>query len=285
MHGANGIHRLNVTSLLTEEIQPSVTLKTSVMILKPTDQKITPLSKRDLIPPARQIFQNQFTFTLHLSKSGEIAFHVPLFYSTLYESEFESQFWMVFDSNKTHVCSGDAYSNTNFVKLEKGDYTIKLQVRHEKKDVLEKVSEAVMLATFKLSSSIVMDVYKSHNNAITGSKKVTNLQIPAGKSQPLYLAPLSEKVIKNVVPNCSWLEGQVVLPKDEYGKKVDVAGFQYLLIEGLAKKSNGGSSAKDSKSKMDEYKESIRDLQCNWVSFTLSSLSLIFTYLSLIFSF
>lgn len=173
---------------------------------------------------------------------------------------------MVFDSNKFHVCSGDAYSNTNFVKLEKGDYTIKLQIRHEKKDVLEKISEAVMLATFKLSSSISVDVYKSHNTAITGSKKVTNLQVVAGKCQPLYIAPLSEKVLKNVVPSCSWLEGQIVLPKDDYGKKVDVGSFQYLLVEGPPKKPNGGNNVKDVKSKMDEYKEAIRDLQCNWVS-------------------
>lgn len=67
---------------------------------------------------------------------------------------------MIFDSNKQHIASGDAYPDKvrtpnykqrssytfmpNFVlqytvKLEKGDYTIRLHVRHEKKELLEKL--------------------------------------------------------------------------------------------------------------------------------------------------
>lgn len=34
MHSANGVHRFEITSLLTEEIQPSISLKQSVMVLK-----------------------------------------------------------------------------------------------------------------------------------------------------------------------------------------------------------------------------------------------------------
>jgi tripeptidyl-peptidase II len=104
--------------LLPEEAQPSISLKHSVVVLKPTESKISALTKRDVIPNKRQILQNVLTYNLHLTKSQELSLHAQLLSSVLYESEFESQFWMVFDSNKMSVQSGDAYSGSSFFKLE-----------------------------------------------------------------------------------------------------------------------------------------------------------------------
>lgn len=56
----------------------------------------------------------------------------------LYESEFESQLWMIFDSNKQFMAAGDAFPSKYVAKLDKGDYTLRLHVRHDKKDLLEK---------------------------------------------------------------------------------------------------------------------------------------------------
>lgn len=128
MHSANGIHRINLTTRTAEELSPSITLKHAVAILKPVESKISPLTERDIVPPTRQIYQNILTYNLHLTKPFEIALHAPLFSSVLYESEYESQFWMLFDTNKMMIGCGDAYSNSNLIKLEKGDYTIKMQV-------------------------------------------------------------------------------------------------------------------------------------------------------------
>lgn len=268
MHSANGIHRIDFASLLPEEAQPSVSLKHSVVVLKPFETKITALTKRDVIPDQRQIFQNVFTYNLHLAKTQELSLHAPLFSSILYESEFESQFWTVFDSNKMSVKSGDAYSNSSFFKLEKGDYVVKLQVRHEKKDLLDKINEAVMLATFKLASSVSLDLYKSYNNAMTtNNKKITSLSMEAETSKPVFIAPLSaEKVTKNAIAQSSWFEGQIIFAKDELGRKVDTNSFQYIITEGpVLKKANGGSP-KETKTKMEEFKEGLRDFQCQMIA-------------------
>lgn len=268
MHSANGIHRIDVTSLLPEEAQPSISLKHSVMVLKPTESKITALTKRDVIPNQRQIFQNVLTYNLHLIKTQELSLHAPLFSSVLYESEFESQFWMLFDANKSLIQSGDAYSSACYFKLDKGDYVVKLQVRHEKKEVLEKVNEAVLQASFKLASAINLDTYKSFNNAIiANNKKITTLPMAGGVLKSIYIAPLpTEKITKNAVAQSSWFEGQIILAKDELGKKVDTNTFQYIITEGpVVKKANGGAP-KENKSKMDEYKEGLRDYQCQMIA-------------------
>lgn len=268
MHSANGIHRIDVTSLLHEECQPSISLKHSVMVLKPSDTKITALTKRDVIPNQRQIFQNVLTYNLHLAKTQELSLHLPLLSCVLYESEFESQFWMVFDSNKMLVQSGDAYSSDSYFKLEKGDYVVKLQIRHEKKESLEKMSEAVMQASLKLASSLSLDIYKTFNNAVLGNgKKIAALAIGASSTKPIYIAPLStEKVTKNAVAQSSWFEGQIIFAKDEMGRKVDTHSFQYFLIEGPTIKKPNGGAPKDVKSKMEEYKEGLRDYQCQMIA-------------------
>lgn len=191
MHGASGIHRIDLTTLNPEDAAPSVQLKSAVMVIKPSETKILPLSQREVIPQGRQIYQNLLTYNLHLSKAQEVAFSVPLVTNVLYESEFDSQLWMCFDANKMLVACGDAYSANNFTKLNTGDYVIRLQVRHEKKDLLEKVNEATLLATFKLANSFSLDMYTSYRAAILGEKKLTACIISSAKTVPIYVAPLS----------------------------------------------------------------------------------------------
>lgn len=191
MHSANGIYRIDLTTLTTEEISPGIQLKSSVMVLKPSETKLLPLSSRDVIPPGRQIYENVFTYNLHLSKPQELALHAPLFSDILYESEFESQLWLLFDTNKMLINVGDAFSNKKFFKLDKGEYVIRLQVRHEKRELLEKVSESVMLATFKLATPIPLDIYFAHYLAIQQGKKCSNFTISRTGDRPVYVTPLA----------------------------------------------------------------------------------------------
>ena len=46
----------------------------------------------------------------------------------LYECPYGGQFWMLYDSNKQLLGSGDAYAKNYCVKVDKGDYVIRVQV-------------------------------------------------------------------------------------------------------------------------------------------------------------
>ncbi|KAK2578923.1 hypothetical protein KPH14_011132 [Odynerus spinipes] len=274
MQSGDGINRLELrSSLRSEEVVPCVTLKSSVQILKPTDSKIVPLRIRDVIPPARQIYEIQLTYTFHSAKATEVTPNAALLSDLLYESEYESQMWMIYDTNKQLVACGDAYpSKYTIQKLEKGDYTLKMHVRHEKKDLLERLTDMPLLLSQKLSNPICLDVYASQSQAIIGGKKMVAASIPPGHILPLYVAPMSnenntENKISKGATLGSYLQGTVTFCKDEIGKKVDTHTFKYILSEPAKKASNAAAkSDKEKTTKWDEYNEALRDLKCTWLA-------------------
>ncbi|XP_043258788.1 tripeptidyl-peptidase 2 isoform X2 [Colletes gigas] len=269
MQSGDGINRLELrSSLRNEEVVPSVSLKSSVQILKPTDAKIAPLRERDIIPPSRQVYELQLTYTFHSAKATEVTPNAALLSDLLYESEYESQMWMIYDSNKQLVSCGDAYpSKYTIQKLEKGDYTLKMHVRHEKKDLLDRLTDMPLLLSQKLSNPISLDVYVSQSQAIIGGKKMVAASIPPGHILPLYIAPMSnESKISKGATLGSYLQGTLTFCKDDIGKKVDCHSFKYILSEPTKKSSSSANKPdKEKTTKWDEYNEALRDLKCNWL--------------------
>ncbi|XP_017768276.1 PREDICTED: tripeptidyl-peptidase 2 [Nicrophorus vespilloides] len=264
MLASDGIHCVEVTSLLGEEIVPSIILKNAVQILRPTESKISPLTERDVIPKGRQIYELISTFNFHLNKGTEVSPNYPMLSDVLYESEFEAQLWILYDSNKQYLGSGDAYYQKYLVKLDKGDYVIKLQVRHEKKEYLERLTDAPLLLNQKMTSNITMDVYKTYSQAITNGKKASIGQSNRGPI-PLYIAPLpTDKYTSKNNNMAHYLTGTVTYAKDELGKKTDVYTMKYVLGENN-KKSSVKSSDKD-KTKWEEYLDALRDVKVAWLA-------------------
>ncbi|KAF7287504.1 hypothetical protein GWI33_001464 [Rhynchophorus ferrugineus] len=269
MHAADGIHAVEVKTLQGEEISPYIILKNSVQILKPSEGKIVPLTNRDVIPPNRQIYELVLVYNFSITKACEVSPNLSLLSDMLYESEYESQLWLLFDCNKQLLGTGDAYPSKYTVKLEKGDYVIRLQVRHDKKEYLEKINEAPLLLQQKLANGITMDVYLSYSQALIGGKKagVTHNSNPY-TVVPLYIAPLASDKFPIKSNNAAhYLSGYITYTKDESAKKVDMYPIKYFLTDNSSPKktvSNNGGSNSD-KTKIDEYNEAIRDLQTSWI--------------------
>lgn len=295
----NGVHELDIITLGSVDVHPGVSLKTAIVPLRPSEAKITPLSpSRDVVPDGRQIYQNILVYNLHLTKPAELSIATSVLSHVLYESVFESQLWMLFDTNKMMIACGDAYSSGNNIKLEKGDYVIRMQVRHEKKDLLEKLNDTALLIQHKLSSNLVLDVYDHYNQAVIGGKKSSTIHLNGSvKPRCYYVAALpNEKIIKaNLPAGCTFLQGTIQLAKDELGKAPSSRKFKYVIGEQLEQNNKSGESGanaaaassaangckpdgkttlesspnkggKNSKPKgnsFEDYLEGIRDYQCS----------------------
>ena len=68
-------------------------------------------------PTSRTIYELQLTYNFNIAKATEITPNFPLLSDVLYESEFESQLWMLYNSHKQLVSSGDAYPSKWFAKV------------------------------------------------------------------------------------------------------------------------------------------------------------------------
>jgi len=78
------------------------------------------------------------------------------------------------------------------VKVEKGDYVLKLHVRHEKRDLLDKMVDQPLLLNQKLPSALSLDVYGSWAQATTSGKKLEKGSLPQGQTVPVYITPLAD---------------------------------------------------------------------------------------------
>jgi len=286
MHGGEGLMRVDLTSPVTrEDILPEIKLKSSVQVLRPQESHMVTLGARDILPPARHTYELQLQYAVSVPKATELNLNLPMLSDVLYESELESQLWMLFDANKRLVGSGDAYPGNWAVKVEKGDYILKAHIRQEKKDLLDRFTETPLLVYSKLSSAISLDVYAAHSEAIVGGKKFTSVTGCPGKTTTLYIAPLSSDKHSKGATLGQYLQGTATFAKDENGKKADVYVFKYMLPEMAKKKDKSkekessvhqnakgaASSSKEKiKGKTDDlevaYKDAIRDTKLVWLA-------------------
>uniref|UniRef100_A0A183DV00 TPPII domain-containing protein n=1 Tax=Gongylonema pulchrum TaxID=637853 RepID=A0A183DV00_9BILA len=149
----------------------------------------------------------------HVQKASEANFELPGITDYLYESAFDDVHIMVFSTTKQYFGSSAAYPDRYVLKLEKGEYRARVQIRHEDATLLEKYRETILILKLKLATPISLDCFQNYESAVKGDgKKFGTKTLKPGEIATVYIGQFpDDKIMKASFSSHRFIE-TVVLP-------------------------------------------------------------------------
>lgn len=202
------------TLLVSEELAPVAILNKIRVPYRPIDSKICALSAdRDKLPSGKQILALTLTYKVKLEDGAQVKPHIPLLNDRIYDTKFESQFYMISDSNKRVYSRGDAYPSSS--NLPKGEYNLQLYLRHDNVQILEKMRHLVLFLERNLEEKDVirLNFFSQPDGPLMGNGSFKSSLLIPGMKEGLYIGPpQKEKLPKNSQ------QGSVLIGAISYGK-------------------------------------------------------------------
>ncbi|CAN1158776.1 Tripeptidyl-peptidase 2 [Linum perenne] len=215
LDGSDAPVRINVETLLaSEKLAPVALLNKLRVPYRPVDSKLITLTgSRDKLPSGKQTLALTLTYKFKLEDGAEVKPQVPLLNNRIYDTKFESQFYMISDSNKRVYSMGDVYPEAS--KLPKGDYTLQLYLRHDNVQYLEKLKQLVLFIekTLEEKDAIKLNFFSEPDGPIMGNGGYKSSELVPGKKEAIYLAPPAKDKLPKNAP-----QGSVLLGKISYGR-------------------------------------------------------------------
>lgn len=98
------------------------------------------------------------------------------------------------NNNKKVIAKGDAWPHSH--KLIKGSYTVRFAVRHESKEVLDKLKEIPVSVVLKLPTKIKLKFYKNPLSAYLDQGSFPDTRINLGSTITLYVKAPTDSLPK-----------------------------------------------------------------------------------------
>ncbi|MED6182811.1 tripeptidyl-peptidase II Tpp2 [Stylosanthes scabra] len=215
LDGSEAPVRIDAETLLaSEELTPAAILNKIRVPYRPVDSKISALSTdRDKLPSGKQILALILTYKIKLEDGAEVKPHIPLLNGRIYDNKFESQFYIISDSNKRVYSTGDVYPSSS--RLPKGEYNLQLYLRHDNVQILEKIRNLELFIERNLEDKeiIQLSFFSQPDGPVIGNGSFTSSFLFPGIKEGFYLGPPpKDKLPKN------FAQGSVLLGAISYGK-------------------------------------------------------------------
>ena len=180
------------------DITPSAKLDKWTTVIKPIQSgKVAPLGERDILSDGSILYQLILEYECDLPESGDITPRFPGLQGVLYESEFHAQFFMIYDSRKKLIGSGDSWPSPT--KCIKGKHVVRLNVRHCNLLVLTALIDMPMLLERPLPKPISLSFYKTKSDALIGQNATKSRALCKGGSISMYIRePLFDQLPKSI---------------------------------------------------------------------------------------
>ncbi|KAG9320905.1 hypothetical protein KVV02_004556 [Mortierella alpina] len=196
INGADHITRFHVSAPVRREegLSPSISLDTLRKVIRPSESSIKPLVRdRDSLPNSRLMYSLISTYPFKVEASGKESVTVsprfPSLNDLLYDSPLEV-LMIVSDVNNKVVGYGDVYVKK--LKLPKGEYTLRLQLRHESEETLEKLRHLPGLFDFSLAKAQSLEVSGFWPDALVSKKNAFATVLERGDTKAAFVISSSE---------------------------------------------------------------------------------------------
>ncbi|KAI9384993.1 hypothetical protein POPTR_012G142200v4 [Populus trichocarpa] len=277
LDGSEAPVRIDAEALLSsEKLAPAAILNKIRVPYRPVDAKLSTLiESRDKLPSGKQTLALTLTYKFKLEDGAAVKPQVPLLNNRIYDTKFESQFYMISDTNKRVYAMGDAYPNA--AKLPKGEYNLRLYLRHDNVQYLEKMKQLVLFIERNLDGKevIQLNFFSEPDGPVMGNGAFKSSVLVPGKKEAIYLGPpVKDKLPKNAP------QGSILLGSISYGK-LSFAGEEggrspqknpasyritYVVPPNKVDEDKGKSSSTNSKTVSERLEEEVRDAKIRVVS-------------------
>ncbi|KAK9867034.1 hypothetical protein WJX84_006426, partial [Apatococcus fuscideae] len=203
LDGAAGNMKLLIRApISTEKLQLSAQLSKVQIPLRPSSSCLQALSgDRDRLPNGKAVHSLILTYKLTVTEAGKHIPTLPTLNGYMYDSELEAQMFMIFDSAKQLMSTGDIYPEQGKAQLAKGDYTIRVLLRHESVPLLEKLRDKVCIVERELGEKVTVPIYTRNSDSIKAASTVKDKTMFPGERTAIFLGPVPEdKLPKDAQP-------------------------------------------------------------------------------------
>ena len=226
--------------LRDEQVKPELKLEAVSFTLRPEPTlppaKPQPLSQsRDGLWDSRLIYSLSLLYKLTAVEGGKYTF-THAFNGHVYDGEFEGQMLAVYETDgKKLVSTSDIYPET--FTLKKGsEYSLRLMLRHDKRDLLSSLSNLPLVVKRKLESPISLPVYPKKNSAVLSTSAIADTFTvkSAGIGTPIFIGSLPDDKEKSLPKDCVTsgrvLHGKLSLGQVSSGTWPDKANISVAFL-------------------------------------------------------
>ncbi|PVU96562.1 hypothetical protein BB560_005799, partial [Smittium megazygosporum] len=173
----------------TDNITPSISLTNVRKPLQPASAEIKSFcSKRDLLPNKLPIYGLYLTYKVSLDK-GKVVFRFPACDNFIYDSWFEDKMIQIYNSNKKNIGVFSVYPSTVTIG-QKGDYIIRVLVRHSDLSQLEKIKNSTLYVDMEITSISPVISGTFATAFVLPQVAIKNASIDKGKMMNIWISSI-----------------------------------------------------------------------------------------------
>lgn len=214
-----------------EHLGPKAELSTWRRVIEAKKSEITPLSaERDLLPKERRNYGLTLTYEFSMPEAGEVKPRPSVMSDDSAFEIWSGRLWMIYDKNKQQMGVG---VSRRAAKLPKGDYTLRLFLRHFDRESLEKLEGMPIFLDQELKSKASLPVRRSFDQVIGGSGRLTSQRIGDGELEAFYLGRPSASSLPKTMGPRDRLLGKIYFgaeQKDVAGAGRRPGGFDLIYL-------------------------------------------------------